>query len=54
MNIQIFKDDLPNEIDLTSEKVIALDNEALGLVLGRDPLTLIQIGLENQNCYIIF
>ena len=53
MNIQIFKDDLPNEIDLTSEKVIALDNEALGLVLGRDPLTLIQIGLENQNCYII-
>ena len=40
MNIKIFNDDLPPEIDLSKEKVVALDNEALGLVMGRDPLTL--------------
>ena len=33
-NIKIFDQDLPNEIDLSNEKVIGLDCEALGLVLG--------------------
>ena len=42
MNIKIFNNDLPEDIDLSNEKVVALDNEALGLVLGRDPLTLVQ------------
>ena len=37
-NIKIFDQDLPNEIDLSNEKAIGLDCEALGLVLGRDPL----------------
>ncbi len=53
MNIKIFNQDLPKEIDLTNEKVVALDNEALGLVLGRDPLTLVQIGLLSGDCYLI-
>ena len=53
MNIKIFNNDLPEDIDLSNEKVVALDNEALGLVLGRDPLTLIQIGLESKNCYLV-
>ena len=53
MNIKIFNNDLPEDIDLSNEKVVALDNEALGLVLGRDPLTLIQIGLESNKCYLI-
>ena len=34
MNIKIFNDDLPSDIDLSNEKIVALDNEALGLVLG--------------------
>ena len=53
MNIKIFQDDLPEDIDLSNEKVVALDNEALGLVLGRDPLTLVQIGLMSKECFII-
>ena len=53
MNIKIFNDDLPPEIDLSKEKVVALDNEALGLVMGRDPLTLVQIGLQSNKCFII-
>ena len=50
---KIFNDDLPSDIDLSNEKVVALDNEALGLVLGRDPLTLVQIGLNSNQCFII-
>ena len=41
-NIKIFEKDLPADIDLSNEKIVALDCEALGLVLGRDPLTLVQ------------
>ena len=53
MNIKIYNDDLPADLDLSGEKEVALDNEALGLVLGRDPLTLVQIGLENNNFYLV-
>ena len=53
MNIKIYNNDLPSDLDLSGEKVVALDNEALGLVLGRDPLTLVQIGLENSNFYLV-
>ena len=52
-NIKIFENDLPEEIDLSKEKVIGIDNEALGLVLGRDPLTLVQLGLESKQFYLI-
>ena len=52
-NIKIFEDDLPPEIDLSNEKLIGIDNEALGLVLGRDPLTLVQLGLESKQFYLI-
>ena len=52
-NIKIFEDDLPSDIDLSNEKVIGIDNEALGLVLGRDPLTLVQLGLVSKNFYLI-
>ena len=52
-NIKIFENDLPSDVDLSNEKVIALDNEALGLVLGRDPLTLVQLGLESKKFYLI-
>ena len=52
-NIRIFENDLPSEIDLSKEKVIGIDNEALGLVLGRDPLTLVQLGLQSKQFYLI-
>ena len=51
-NIKVFENDLP-DIDLSEEKTISLDCEALGLVLGRDPLTLIQLGLESKRFFII-
>ena len=53
MNIKIFNYDLPADLDLSGEKEVALDNEALGLVLGRDPLTLVQIGLKSKKFYLI-
>ena len=52
-NIKIFENDLPSDIDLSNEKVIGVDNEALGLVLGRDPLTLVQLGLETKQFHLI-
>ncbi len=52
-NIQIFENDLPSSIDLSNEKVLGLDSEALGLTLGRDPLTLIQIGLQSKEFFLI-
>ena len=52
-NIKIFDQDLPDEIDLSKEKAVGLDCEALGLVLGRDPLTLVQLGLESKEYYLI-
>ena len=51
-NIKIFENDLP-DIDLSGEKTVSLDCEALGLVLGRDPLTLVQIGLESKKYFLI-
>ena len=52
-NIKVFENDLPEDLDLSKEKFIGLDNEALGLVLGRDPLTLVQLGLESKEFYLI-
>ena len=52
-NIKIFDQDLPNEVDLSNEKAIGLDCEALGLVLGRDPLTLVQLGLESKKYFLV-
>ena len=52
-NIKVFENDLPEDLDLSNEKLIGLDNEALGLVLGRDPLTLVQLGLETKNFYLV-
>ncbi len=53
MNIKIFNEDLPSDLNLFEEKEVALDCEALGLVLGRDPLTLVQIGLKSNSYYLI-
>ena len=53
MNIKIYNSDLPSDLNLFDEKEVALDCEALGLVLGRDPLTLVQIGLKNNNYHLV-
>ena len=52
-NIKIFENELPSDIDLSNEKTIGIDNEALGLVLGRDPLTLVQLGLKSKRFFLI-
>ena len=52
-NIKIFENDLPSDLDLSNEKIIAIDNEAIGLVLGRDPLTLVQLGLQSKQFFLI-
>ena len=52
-NIKVFENDLPDDLDLSNEKFIGLDNEALGLVLGRDPLTLVQFNLNLKICYLV-
>ena len=52
-NIKIFENDLPDEINLSNEKFIGIDCEALGLKLRRDPLTLIQLGLKSKKFYLI-
>ena len=41
------------DIDLSGEKIVSLDCEALGLVLGRDPLTLVQLGLESKKYFLV-
>ena len=53
LNIKIFNNDLPSNIDFSNETIISADLEALGLEIARDPLTLVQLGLQNKSCYII-
>ena len=51
MDIKTHKDDLPSDLNLGNE--IAVDTEAMGLELKRDPLTLVQISTGNNDCHII-
>ena len=51
MDIKIHKDDLPSDLKLGNE--IAVDTEAMGLEPKRDPLTLVQISMGNNECHII-
>ena len=53
LNIKIFDNDLPSDVDLRKEAIFYCDCEALGINTKRDPLTLIQITTEDKNCYII-
>ena len=50
-NIKVFENDLP-DIDLSNEKAISLDCEALGLVLG-EIHSLSQLGLQSKNFILI-
>ena len=50
-NIQLHKNDLPDDLDLGN--VIAVDGEFMGLNVRRDPLCLIQISSGNSDAHII-
>ena len=50
-NIQLHKDDLPDDLDLGN--LIAVDGEFMGLNVRRDPLCLIQISSGNSDAHII-
>ena len=50
-NIQLHKDDLPDDLDLGN--LIAVDGEFMGLNVRRDPLCLIQLSSGNSDAHII-
>ena len=50
-NIQLHKNDLPDDLDLGN--LIAVDGEFMGLNVRRDPLCLIQISSGNYDAHII-
>ena len=50
-NIQLHKDDLPNDLSLGN--IIAVDGEFMGLNVRRDPLCLIQISSGNSDAHIV-
>ena len=50
-NIQLHKNDLPNDLELGN--IIAVDGEFMGLNVRRDPLCLIQLSSGNSDAHII-
>ena len=50
-NIQLYKNDLPNDLKLGN--IIAVDGEFMGLNVRRDPLCLIQISSGDSDAHII-
>ena len=50
-NIQLYKNDLPDDLNLGNK--IAIDGEFMGLNVRRDPLCLIQISTGNSDAHII-
>ena len=50
-NIQLHKNDLPDDLDLGN--LIAVDGEFMGLNVRRDPLCLIQLSSGNSEAHII-
>ena len=51
MTVSIYKNDLPENIDLGNE--IAVDTETMGLKFGRDRLCLVQIADSNGKVYLV-
>ena len=52
-NIQLHKNDLPDDLDLSKHKSLAIDCEMAGLNVLRDPLYLVQISTGNSDAHII-
>ena len=51
MTVSIYKNDLPENIDLGNE--IAVDTETMGLKFGRDRLCLVQIADSDGKVYLV-
>ena len=53
IDIQLHKNDLPDDLDLDLGNLIAVDGEFMVLDVRRDPLCLIQISTGNSDAHII-
>ncbi len=51
MSITLYKNDLPDDLDLGS--IVAIDTEAMGLQYGRDRLCLIQLSSGDGNAHLV-
>jgi ribonuclease D len=51
IDIELYKDDLPEDLDLGN--IIAVDGEFMGLNVRRDPLCLIQISCGKSDAHIV-
>ena len=51
MSVSIFKNDIPENLDLGNE--IAVDTETMGLKFGRDRLCLVQIADSKGSVYLV-
>ena len=51
MTVSIYKNDIPEKLDLGNE--IAVDTETMGLKFGRDRLCLVQIADSNGKVYLV-
>ena len=52
-DIKLHKNDLPDELDLSKHKSLAIDCEMAGLNVMRDPLYLVQISTGNGDAHIV-
>ena len=52
-DIKLHKGDLPDELNLSDKKSLAIDGEFTGLNINRDRLVLIQISTGNNDAHII-
>ena len=53
LDIKLHKGDLPDELNLSDKKSLAIDGEFTGLNINRDRLVLIQISTGNNDAHII-
>ena len=51
IDIKLYKNDLPEDLELGNSE--AIDCEFMGLRLGRDPLSLIQISTGKKDAHIV-
>ena len=51
INIQLYKNDLPDDLNLGN--ILAVDGEFMGLNVRRDPLCLIQLSSGNSDAHIV-
>lgn len=53
MSIFLHQDDLPDNVDLSNAKSLAIDTETTGLNIGRDRLCVVQISNGDGNAHLV-